>query len=111
MNIIDQVYAVLIYVWSGLDKLIVGAAATSFVVALLRTKKEDNKFSFIEALLCGIFTAIALVGMSFLGTLTGIIVPETLTAGAAHVVAGFIGWYGTVRTMKYLEGKVSNDSD
>ncbi|UYD72402.1 holin [Acinetobacter phage AIIMS-AbE5-RC] len=111
MNIVDQVYFGLVYLWSSLDKLILGAAATSFVVALLRTKKEDNKFSFIEALLCGIFTAIALVGMSFLGTLTGIIVPATLTAGAAHVVAGFIGWYGTVRTMEYLEGKVSNDSD
>ncbi len=29
--------------------VVYGAAATSFVVALLRTKKEDNKFSFIDS--------------------------------------------------------------
>ena len=51
MNIIDQVYVVLIYVWSGLDKMVVGAVLTSMIVAVLRMKKA-GKFSLAEALLC-----------------------------------------------------------
>lgn len=112
MNIIDQVYVVLIYVWSGLDKMVVGAVLTSMIVAILRMKKA-GKFSWAEALLCGVFCGIALMGLSFLGSLTGIAVPAALSASAAPVIAGAIGWYGTEKTVRYVENKIggSNDSN
>ena len=110
MNIIDQVYVVLIYVWSGLDKMVVGSVLTSRVVATLRMKKA-GKFSLAEAILCGVFCGIALMGLSFLSSFTGIVVPAALSASAAPVIAGAIGWYGTERTVRYIENKIGGFDD
>lgn len=110
MNMLDQFYAVLIYVWSGLDKMVVGAVLTSIVVAILRMKKA-GKLSWAEALLCGVFCGISLLGLSFLGSLTGIVVPAALSASAAPVIAGAIGWYGTEKTVRYIENKIGGSDD
>jgi len=117
MTNIDQIYAGLVYLWTQLDKTIVGAAITAFVVACLRMKKHGN-FQWVEALLCGIFAALSLFGLSFLGSITGITVPNELTLGAAQIISGAIGWYGTERYVRFLETKagyidkeVDNDSN
>lgn len=120
MNIVDQIYFGLVYVWSSLDKLIMGAAATAFVVALLRTRKRDGKASWIEATLCGIFATIALIGFSFIapilvGILAGmgitINLPVDPSAGVAGIIAGFIGWYGTERTIEFVEDNLGGSKD
>jgi len=97
-----------IYAWSHLDKTIVSAMLTAVIVAVLRMKKA-GRLSWAEAILCGVFCGIALLGLSFIGSLTGIIVPTALASSAAPVIAGAIGWYGTERTVKFIEDKVGKD--
>lgn len=108
MNIVDQFYVSLIYIWSQLDKAVMGAAATAIVVAVLRMKRL-GKVKWAEALLCGVFAAIAVAGASFIISLMGI-PPDGLlndiAQGGKHVLAGFIGWYGTDRTMNYVENRI-----
>lgn len=108
MNIVDQVYMALIYIWSELDKVVMGSAATAIVVAVLRMKRL-GKVKWAEALLCGVFAAIAVAGASFIISLMGI-PPDGLlndiAQGGKHVLAGFIGWYGTDRTMSYVEDRI-----
>ena len=113
MNIVDQVYVGLVYMWSQLDKVIVGAAITAFVVAVLRMRKQ-GKIVWSEALLCGVFTTIALTGATFLIALLGL--PSegwvnALANGGSTVLAGFIGWYGTERTVGYVENKIGDKDE
>lgn len=113
MHIVDQIYVGLVYMWSQLDKVIVGAAITAFVVAVLRMKKL-GKVKWAEALLCGIFAAIAVAGASFIISILGIPSDGLLSEiakGGSHVLAGFIGWYGTDRTVGYVEDKIKGDSN
>ena len=108
MYYVDQIYVGLIYVWSQLDKAVLGAAATAIVVAVLRMKRL-GKIKWAEAMLCGVFAAIAVAGASFIIALMGI-PPDGLlndiAQGGKHVLAGFIGWYGTDRTMSYVENRI-----
>ena len=110
MNMVDQIYMGLIYLWSEVDKLIVSSAATSMVVAVLRMKKRGH-IAWAEALLCGVFSALILYGFGFISTVTGITAPNGLSTGAAQLIAGAIGWYGTERTAKFLEDKIGADND
>lgn len=113
MSIVDWVYACLIYVWSELDKVALGAGLTAVVVAVLRMRKY-GKVVWSEALLCGVFATIAITGATFLIALLGI-PPDgwvyALANGGSTVLAGFIGWYGTERTVGYVESKVKGDKD
>lgn len=108
MNIVDWIYACLIYVWSELDRVALGAGLTAIVVAVLRMRKY-GKVLWSEALLCGVFATIAITGASFLITILGI-PPDGLlndiAQGGKHILAGFIGWYGTDRTMSYIENRI-----
>ena len=116
---VDQFYVSLVYLWSELDKIILGSMLSSFVIASLRTHQQ-GKVDFIEATLCGIFCMVILLSLHFLAPiLTGAMlgvgvhveVPSEVTVGVAQLVAGVVGWYGTTRVVKYLEDKVGGSSD
>ena len=113
MNIVDWFYACLIYVWSEVDKVAIGAGLTAVVVAVLRMRKQ-GKVVWSEALLCGVFATIAITGATFLIALLGI-PPDgwvhALANGGSTVLAGFIGWYGTDRTVNYVENKIGDNKD
>lgn len=113
MNIVDQIYMGLIYVWSHLDKVALEAGVTGLIVALLRMRKR-GKIVWSEALLCGIFATIAYMGAAFIIALVGIPADSWLmhlTNGGSTVVGAAIGWYGTERTVAFLEDKVKGDSN
>ena len=108
MNIVDQVYIALLYVWSELDKAAVTAGIISVVVAILRMRKR-GKVVWSEALLCGVFATIAIVGLQFIVAVIGIHADgwvATATHGGSTVIGAGIGWYGTDRTVEFLENKV-----
>lgn len=122
-SITDQVWMGLVYVWTQIDKVILGAAATAFVVASLRMHKNGN-YRLVEALLCGIMCYITLIGFeviapALIGMLHGmgitVAFPAAVSTGLAQVTAGVIGWYGVDRTVAFLESKLSggkpNDTD
>ena len=113
MNIVDQIYVGLVYSWTQLDKVILGAAVTAFVVAVLRMKKL-GKVKWAEATLCSIFAAITVAGASFIISILGIPADgllSELAKGGSHVLAGFIGWYGTDRTIGYIEDKMKGETN
>lgn len=113
MNIVDWFYAVLIYIWSELDKVAVSTGLTALVVAVLRMRKR-GKVLWSEALLCGIFGTIAILGIQFLLALIG--VPSDgwlslITTGGSTVIGTAIGWYGTDRTVDFIEDKMGGQKD
>ena len=113
MNIIEQVYAATVLWWAGLDKFPITSGTTAVVVATLRMRSTADKVVWSEALLCGVFAMIATVCLSFLSVLLAIDIPQEVSSG----VGGAIGWYGTARTINFIERKVGkgrrryNDSD
>ena len=113
MNIVDWFYACLIYVWSELDKAAVTAGVISVVVAILRMRKR-GKVVWSEALLCGVFATIAIVGMQFIVAVLGIPADgwvSTVTQGGSTVIGAAIGWYGTDRTVGYVENKLGDKNE
>ena len=113
MNIVDWFYAVLIYVWSELDKAAATAGVISVVVALLRMRKR-GKVVWSEALLCGVFATIAIVGIQFIVAVLGIPADGwvgTVTHGGSTVIGAAIGWYGTDRTVEYVENKLGDKNE
>ena len=112
MNIIEQVYAATVLWWAGLDKFPITSGTTAMVVASLRMRNE-GKVVWSEALLCGVFAMIATICLSFLSILLAIDIPQEVSSG----VGGAIGWYGTARTINFIERRVGkgrhrkNDSD
>lgn len=108
MNIVDWFYAVLIYVWSELNKVALSASTAAIVVAVLRMRKH-GKILWSEALLCGVFATIAIVGLQFILAILGLPLDGWVSAvadGGSTVIGAGIGWYGTERTVEYLENKV-----
>lgn len=113
MNIVDWFYACLIYVWSELDKAAFSAGVIAIVVAVLKMRKR-GKVVWSEALLCGVFATIAIVGMQFLLQLLGIPADgwlANITNGGATIVGAGIGWYGTDQTVGFIEDKVGGSKD
>ena len=109
MNIIEQVYAALVLWWADLDKLPLMSGITAMIVASLKMRSQ-GKIVWSEALLCGVFAAIATVCLSFLSALVGFDIPLE----ASSAVSGAIGWYGTARSVAFVEGKVggkNNETD
>lgn len=105
MNIIEQVYAATVLWWAGLDKFPITSGTTAMVVATLRMRNE-GRVVWSEALLCGVFAMIATVCLSFLSVLLTMDIPLEVSSG----VGGAIGWYGTSRTINYIENKVGKRS-
>ena len=105
MNIIEQVYAATVLWWAGLDKFPITSGTTAMVVATLRMRNE-GRVVWSEALLCGVFAMIATVCLSFLSVLLTMDIPLEVSSG----VGGAIGWYGTSRTINYIENKVGKGS-
>lgn len=87
--------------WHRLDTLPLISGITALVVAYLRMH-NDGRVVWSEALLCGVFAAIATVCLGFLSVLIAIDVPIEVSSG----VGGAIGWYGTKRTVQFIEDKV-----
>lgn len=120
MNIIDQVYVVLIYVGSELSKHlhILMGAILAMTISYLKTHKDGRAQNWGENMLCGIFAGIALTGLSLVqyavvstfNVPAGITVPTTFIVG---VVSGAIAWHGTegtVRFLKSIRGDKHNES-
>lgn len=110
---LDQVYAALIYLWSELDKSAFTAGVIAIVVALLRMRKR-GKILWSEALLCGVFATIAIVGVQFLLQIIGI--PSdgwlsSITNGGSTIIGAAIGWYGTDKTVSFIEDKVTGEDN
>lgn len=101
MNIIEQVYAASVLWWAGLDKFPITSGTTAIVVATLRMRNE-GRVIWSEALLCGVFAMIATICLSFLSVLLAMDIPLEVSSG----VGGAIGWYGTTRTINFLERKI-----
>lgn len=101
MDIIEQVYVVTALWWARFDTFPVASGVTAVVVAYLRMRNE-GKVLWSEALLCGVFAAIATVCLGFLSVLIAIDIPIEVSSG----VGGAIGWYGTKRTVEFIEDRV-----
>lgn len=105
-DIIEQIYAATVLWWAGLDKFPITSGTTAVVVASLRMRNE-GKFIWSEALLCGVFAMIATVCLGFLSVLLAIDIPLEVSSG----VGGAIGWYGTTRTIQYIELRLGRRRD
>lgn len=104
---VDWFYACLIHLWSELDKPAATAGITAMVVAVLRMGKRGSVV-WSEALLCGVFATVAIVGMHFITAVLGIPADgwvSTVTEGGSTVIGSAIGWYGTERYVRFLETK------
>lgn len=101
MNIIEQVYVTTVLWWSTLDKFPLTSGITAMVVASLRMRSA-GKFVWSEALLCGVFAVLATICLGFLSILLVMDIPLEVSSG----IGGAIGWYGTVRTVEFLESKI-----
>lgn len=109
MNIIEQVYAALVLWWAALDKFALTSGVTAMVVASLRMRSQGH-IVWSEAILCGIFATLATVSLGFLSVLLVMDIPLEVSSG----IGGAIGWYGTDRTIQFLEmklGRKYHDSD
>lgn len=113
MHIIEHIYAATVLWWYGLDKFPITSGTTAMVVATLRMRSTAGRVVWSEALLCGVFAMIATVCLSFLSVLLAVDIPPEVSSG----VGGAIGWYGTARTINFIERRVgkgrrrNNDSD
>lgn len=105
-DIIEHIYAATVLWWAGLDKFPITSGTTAVVVASLRMRNE-GKFIWSEALLCGVFAMIATVCLGFLSVLLAIDIPLEVSSG----VGGAIGWYGTTRTIQYIELRLGRRRD
>lgn len=74
------------------NMLVIGAFFLSFIISILRTLKE-GKADWIEAGICGFLTV---ASYSLLNQFK-------LDSQLVVFVGGFIGWFGTNYTKKYIE--------
>lgn len=74
------------------NALVIGAFFLSFIISILRTLKE-GKADWIEAGICGFLTV---ASYSLLNQFK-------LDSQLVVFVGGFIGWFGTNYTKKYIE--------
>lgn len=102
MNIIEQVYAATVLWWAGLDKFPITSGTTAIVVATLRMRSTEHRVVWSEALLCGVFAMLATLCLGFINTMLVMEIPLEASSG----IGGAIGWYGTTRTLLFLESKV-----
>ena len=109
MSALDQFYAALVYIWAKVDKDIVSAFLLAFTVSSL-VMWQRKRYELSEALLCGVFAGIAVISLGFIGNLMGMQLPLE----ASSIISGAIGWYGTKRTVHFVEQRVGgsrNDSN
>lgn len=100
-HIIEQIYAAAVLWWVGLDKFALTSGSTAMIVASLRMRSA-GKFVWSEALLCGVFAILATVCLDFISIILVIDIPVEISSG----IGGAIGWYGTHRTVEFLEHKI-----
>ena len=72
------------------------------VVATLRMRSTEGRVVWSEALLCGVFAMLATLCLGFINTMLVMEIPLEASSG----IGGAIGWYGTTRTLQFLESKV-----
>ena len=106
MNMLDQFYAVLIYVWSEVQsKAPMMGFLIATTVALLRSITERN-FKIAEVLLCGVLAAIACTSGEFLSAfvmaVTGMNINPNVVGG---FVSGVIGYAGSKNTMLFIKNR------
>lgn len=103
---VDQFYMALVYVWSELDKLVLGMGVTAYTVAVLKGERKHR-----EALLCGVFAMIAGTALTLIASIMGFQPDNFAVSGGGSLIAGAIGWYGTVRTVDKIEDKLGGKDD
>lgn len=100
MGIIDHIYLTILYLFNEYDNTPLLGFIIAFTVAGLNMWKH-KKFKWAEALLCGVFAAIATVSTQALGVAIGL----TLPAGSYAIVSGAIGWFGTDAVVEFLKAR------
>jgi len=78
--------------WLINNSIIIFAFFLSFIISILRTLKE-GKADFIEAGICGFLTVASY----------SLLVQFKLNSQLVVFIGGFIGWFGTNYTKKYVE--------
>ena len=78
---------------------LIAALTTTFIMALIRTAKNNGKIDWLESVMCALFT----YGIWFV--LTWLNLPE----GIDVLIGGLIGYSGTNITSKWLYKKLGID--
>lgn len=78
---------------------LIAAITTTFIMALIRTAKNNGKIDYLESIMCALFT----YGVWFV--LTWLNLPE----GIGVLIGGLIGYSGTHITSKWLYEKLGID--
>lgn len=78
---------------------LIAAITTTFIMALIRTAKNNGKIDYLESIMCSLFT----YGVWFV--LTWLNLPE----GIGVLIGGLIGYSGTHITSKWLYEKLGID--
>lgn len=100
MHILDYIWLLIINYVNSYDQTPTLGFLIAFTVAVLNAWRQ-GKFKLAEALLCGVFSAIAIVSSNFLGASLGL----TLPAGAYALLSGAIGWFGTDAVVDFLKAR------
>lgn len=106
---LDLLQVLLLYMWSNLQRGEVAAFILAFTVSSLRMY-QVKAYNVAESVLCGVLAGIAVTSLTFLSTAMGMSLPIE----AHNFIAGAIGWYGTARTVRFVEQRIGggkNDSD
>ena len=96
----EYLWLLILHYFNEYDQTPLFGFIIAFTVAGLNMWKHD-KFKWAEALLCGVFAAIAAASTQFLGVALGLALP----AGAYALVAGAIGWFGTDAVVDFLKAR------
>lgn len=100
MSITDYIISAVVYLWSVVDKNAIFGFLIAMTVSSLQGWKQ-GKFRIPESLLCGVFAAIGVTSAQFIGSATGLRIPD----GAYAFVAGAIGYFGTDSTVAFIKSR------
>ena len=80
---------------------LIAAITTTFIMAIIRTAKNNGKIDYLESIMCSLLT----YGVWFV--LTWLNLPE----GIGVLIGGLIGYSGTHITSKWLYKKLGIDAE
>ena len=91
---LDDFWKLLVEYW-----FLIAAITTTFIMAIIRTAKNNGKIDYLESIMCSLLT----YGVWFV--LTWLNLPE----GIGVLIGGLIGYSGTHITSKWLYEKLGID--
>ena len=92
----DDFWKLLVEYW-----FLIAAITTTFIMAIVRTAKNNGKIDYLESIMCSLLT----YGVWFV--LTWLNLPE----GIGVLIGGLIGYSGTHITSKWLYKKLGIDAE